>query len=46
MAEILAVKNGVQLPRDTQVGPAKDGLAPAEIDPAAPVCGTRVSASS
>jgi len=26
MAEILAVKNGVPLPRDLQVGPAKDGL--------------------
>jgi len=46
MAEILAVKNGVQLPRDIQVGPAKDGLAPTEIDLAAPVCGARVSATS
>jgi len=26
MAEVLAVKNAVPLPRDTQVGPAKDLL--------------------
>ena len=28
MAEVLAVKNGVALPRDSQVGPAKDTLFP------------------
>ena len=39
MAEVLAVKNGAPLPRSVQVGPAKDGLEPA--DDAAPeaVCG-------
>ena len=36
MAEVLAVKNGVALPRDTQVGPAKDRFQPREAD--APVC--------
>jgi xanthine dehydrogenase accessory factor len=43
MAEVLAVKNGVLLPRDLQVGPAKDGLAKDEhVDAAgvaALVCG-------
>jgi xanthine dehydrogenase accessory factor len=28
MAEVLALKNGVALPRDMQVGPAKEQLAP------------------
>lgn len=41
MAELLAVKNGVALPRDMQVGPAKEGLALAHHDPGALVCGTR-----
>ena len=41
MAEVLAVKNGVALPRDVQVGPAKEGLAVAHNDPGALVCGTR-----
>ena len=34
MAELLAVKNGVPLPRDLAVGEAKDRL---EIDPNEPV---------
>ena len=38
MAEILAVKNGVELPRDIQVGPAKDDLHLAHNDPGALVC--------
>jgi xanthine dehydrogenase accessory factor len=37
MAEVLAVKNGVALPRDAQVGPAKDQLQPWHDDGAA-VC--------
>ena len=41
MAEVLAVKNGVALPRDMQVGPAKEGLAAVHNDPGALVCGTR-----
>ncbi len=41
MAEILAVKNGVPLPRDAQVGPAKDDLAEANNDPGSVVCGVR-----
>jgi xanthine dehydrogenase accessory factor len=28
MAEVLALKNGVALPRDMKVGPAKEQLAP------------------
>jgi xanthine dehydrogenase accessory factor len=40
MAEILAVKNGVQLPRDLEVGPAKDDLAVLHNDPGALVCHT------
>lgn len=39
MAEVLAVKNGVALPRDVQVGPAKDELALAHNDAGALVCG-------
>jgi xanthine dehydrogenase accessory factor len=43
MAEILALKNGVPLPRDLQVGPAKDELAkddmPAEHHAEVLVCG-------
>lgn len=39
MAEVLAVKNGVALPRDMQVGPAKEGLAVAHNDPGTLVCG-------
>jgi xanthine dehydrogenase accessory factor len=38
MAEILAVKNGVPLPRDVQVGPAKDDLALLHNDPGTMVC--------
>jgi xanthine dehydrogenase accessory factor len=38
MAEILSVKNGVQLPRDIHVGPAKDDLAMAHNDSGALVC--------
>lgn len=39
MAEVLAVKNGVALPRDIQVGPAKDELAVLENDAGDRVCG-------
>lgn len=39
MAEILAVKNGVKLPRDMEVSVAKDGLALAHNDSGALVCG-------
>jgi xanthine dehydrogenase accessory factor len=39
MAEILAVKNGVQLPRDMEVSHAKDLLAVAPNDPGELVCG-------
>jgi xanthine dehydrogenase accessory factor len=39
MAEILAVKNGVQLPRDMEVSHAKDVLAIAPNDPGELVCG-------
>ena len=39
MAEILAVKNGVQLPRDMAVSHAKDVLAIAHHDLAELVCG-------
>ncbi len=39
MAEILAVKNGVALPRDMDVGHAKDDLAVPGNDDAALVCG-------
>lgn len=38
MAEILAVKNGVPLPRDIQVGPAKDDLSLSQNDPGTLVC--------
>ncbi|RYY93439.1 MAG: XdhC family protein [Comamonadaceae bacterium] len=41
MAEILAVKNGVTLPRDMNVGEAKDQLAVKANDPGALVCATR-----
>jgi xanthine dehydrogenase accessory factor len=40
MAEILAVKNGVPLPRDIQVGPAKDDLAMSPNEFGAMVCHT------
>lgn len=40
MAEILAVKNGVALPRDMAVSHAKDELAIAHNDPGAGVCGS------
>jgi xanthine dehydrogenase accessory factor len=38
MAEILAVKNGVPLPRDMDVGTAKDQLAVTANDPGALAC--------
>lgn len=38
MAEILAVKNGVPLPRELQVGPAKDERLVIHNDPGEPVC--------
>ncbi|WP_066155677.1 XdhC family protein [Hydrogenophaga pseudoflava] len=38
MAEVLAVKNGVALPRDAQVGPAKDQLQPRSADEGGAVC--------
>lgn len=41
MAEILAVKNGVTLPRDMAVSHAKDELAIAHNDPGTLVCGVR-----
>ena len=41
MAEILAVKNGVPLPRDMGVGTAKDQLAVKANDPGPLVCGVR-----
>jgi xanthine dehydrogenase accessory factor len=44
MAEILAVKNGVQLPRDMQVGPAKHEKQVTQNDPGQVVCGTRMQA--
>ena len=39
MGEILALKNGVDLPLAMRVGPAKDGLAVAVNDPGIAVCG-------
>ncbi|NBX05342.1 MAG: XdhC family protein [Betaproteobacteria bacterium] len=39
MAEILAVKNGVDLPLAMRVGPAKDGLALRTNETGTPVCG-------
>ena len=41
MAEVLAVKNGVPLPRDMQVGPAKDTQTTPDPQMTAPVCGVR-----
>ena len=38
MAEVLAVKNAVTLPRDAQVGPAKDQLQPWRSDDGTAVC--------
>ena len=38
MAEVLAVKNGVPLPRDMDVGRAKDRLAVSANDPGGPTC--------
>lgn len=38
MAEILAVKNGVTLPRDMDVGQAKNGLALPANNPGDLVC--------
>jgi xanthine dehydrogenase accessory factor len=40
MAEILAVKNGVTLPRGMQVGPAKDGQGTASLQQGGLVCMT------
>jgi xanthine dehydrogenase accessory factor len=45
MAEILAVKNGVPLARDSQVGPAKDDLAVVGNDPGSLVCHSRAFVS-
>ena len=39
MGEILAIKNGVDLPLSMRVGPAKDGLEVAMNDPGVVVCG-------
>jgi hypothetical protein len=39
MGEILAVKNGVNVPLAMRVGPAKDGLAVAMNEPGIAVCG-------
>ena len=44
MAELLAVKNGVNLPRDIQVGPAKDDLAVQENHADALACGIGMAA--
>lgn len=41
MAEVLAVKNGVALPRDMDVAQAKNDLAVAHNDPGVLVCGVR-----
>jgi xanthine dehydrogenase accessory factor len=46
MAELLAVKNGVSLPRDIQVGPAKDDLAVQENQAEALACGTGLPSSA
>jgi xanthine dehydrogenase accessory factor len=43
MAEVLAVKNGVTLPRDMEVAQAKNLRAVQENDPGPPVCGVAVS---
>jgi xanthine dehydrogenase accessory factor len=40
MAEVLAVKNGVPLPRDMDVAHAKNTFDGPPIDPSAPVCFT------
>jgi xanthine dehydrogenase accessory factor len=40
MAEVLAVKNGVPLPRDMDVAHAKNSHEGPAIDPSAPVCFT------
>ena len=45
MAEVLAVKNGVVLPRDMQVAQAKNDRALAGNDPGALVCGVERSAT-
>jgi xanthine dehydrogenase accessory factor len=45
MAELLAVKNGVSLPRDIQVGPAKDDLAILENQVDAQACGIGLASS-
>ena len=44
MAEVLAIKNGVVLPRAMQVGPAKEALQPRHDDAEAPVCFTATRA--
>jgi xanthine dehydrogenase accessory factor len=41
MAEILAVKNRVPLPRDLEVGPAKDQQEIEHNDPGVLVCGIK-----
>ncbi|OYY51086.1 MAG: cytochrome oxidase I, partial [Polaromonas sp. 39-63-203] len=44
MAEVLAVKNGVTLPRDMEVGQAKNVRSVGHNDPAELVCGVGHSA--
>jgi xanthine dehydrogenase accessory factor len=39
MAEVMAVKNAVQLPRDMEVASAKDALDIQANDPGAVICG-------
>lgn len=46
MSEVLAVKNGVPLPRDMQVGPAKDSLQPIAPGDSTPVCGVPLAQAS
>ena len=38
MAEVLAVKNNVRLPREMEIGPAKEEQAVAHDDPGDVVC--------
>ncbi|NCW39724.1 MAG: hypothetical protein EBV79_05755, partial [Betaproteobacteria bacterium] len=45
MAEILAVKNRVPLPRDLEVGPAKDQQEIEHNDPGVMVCAVKTPAS-
>lgn len=45
MSEVLAVKNGVALPRDAQVGPAKDQLQPRPAGDTTPICSVGLRAA-